>query len=198
MVGAVIVACTLALAFGGDPSDSRVARGVMTEAVAYHVRTTDPRVQSWLELGAAESQTFRDLLRRLGESDLIVHVQVVDRLTVAGQTYIVASTGGVRYVRIEVVPERHARDTVALVGHELQHAVEIADAPQVRDRESLAQFYRLMPDNLASTGLLDSADARLMEDRVRREMTASEHPALDRATRALIAARNRDHSAESR
>ena len=198
MVGAVIVACTLALSFEGDPSDSRVARGVMSEAVAYHVRTTDPRVQSWFELGASESQTFRDLLAHLGESDLIVHVQVVDHLKVAGQTYFVASAGGVRYVRIEVLAARDAREMVALIGHELQHAVEIADTPRVRDRQSLAQFYRMMSDNSGFTDGYDSADARVMEDRVRREMAASEHATSDWATRALVASRRRDHSGDNR
>ena len=198
MVGAVSVACTIALAVGGDASDSRVTRGVMSEAVAYHVRTTDPRVQSWLALGASESQTFRELLNRLGESDLIVHVQVVDHLGVAGQTYFVTSTPSVRYVRIEVVPARNAREMVALIGHELQHAVEIAETPRVRDRQSLAGFYRMMSDNPASTNVLDSADARVMEDRVRREMAASGRVASDQATRALIASRSRDHSDDNR
>jgi len=198
MVGAVIVACTLALAFDGAPSDSSVARGVMSEAVAYHVRTTDPRVQSWLDLGAAESPTFRDLLARLGESDLIVHVQVVDHLKVAGQTYFVAAAGGVRYVRIELMAMRDPREIVALIGHELQHAVEIADAPRVRDRQSLAQFYRMMSVNPASD-VYDSADARVIEDRVRREMAASVHAMPDWATtHALDASRSRDHSGDSR
>jgi len=198
MVGAVIVACTLALAFDGAPSDSSVARGVMSEAVAHHVRTTDPRVQSWLDLGAAESPTFRDLLARLGESDLIVHVQVVDHLKVEGQTYFVAAAGGVRYVRIELLAMRDPREMVALIGHELQHAVEIAGAPRVRDRQSLAQFYRMMSANPTSTDGYDSADARVMEDRVRREIAASVHATPDRATRTLDASRSRDHSDDSR
>jgi hypothetical protein len=196
MVGAVFVACALALAIEGDPADSRVPRGVMNEAVAFHVRASDPRSQWWLELGASESQSFRDLLTRLSESDLIVHVQLVDRLPVAGQTYFVTATASVRYVRIEVVPVKNTRDMVALIGHELQHAVEIADAPRIRDRQSLAQFYRLMSGNSSSTTEYDSADARLMEERVRREMDASDRPGSARAARALMA--KNDHSGEIR
>jgi hypothetical protein len=98
----------------------------MSAAVAHHVRSTDPRVQEWLRIGAAESQTFRSLLNLLGESDLIVHVQVVDRLATAGQTYFVTSTATTRYVRIEVMHRSSLAEIVALIGHELQHAVEIA------------------------------------------------------------------------
>jgi hypothetical protein len=76
--------------------------------------------------------------------------------------------------------------------------VEIAETPRVRDRQSLALFYRMMSDNPASTNVLDSADARVMEDRVRREMAASGRLASNEATRALIASRRRDHSDDNR
>jgi hypothetical protein len=198
MVGGVVVACIIALSAHGDSSDSRVTRGVINEAVAYHVRSMDPRVQSWLELGGSESPTFRELLARLGASDLIVHVQVVDHLSVSGQTYFVASAASVRYVRVEVMASRDAREMVALLGHELQHAVEIADAPRIRDRQSLALFYRMMSDNPSSIEVLDSAEARVMEERVRREIALSEHASTDRATRALLASRIRDHSGDNR
>lgn len=179
MVGAIIVACTLALAVDADSFDSGVAPRRISEAAAYHVRTTDPRVQTWLDFGVSESLTFRDLLARLGKSDLIVHVQLVDHLRVAGQTSFVASAGGVRYVRIEMVATPDAREMIALIGHELQHAVEIADNPRVQDRESFAQFYRMLSGNPGSIDVYDSADARVIEDRVRREMAASAHAASD-------------------
>src|SRR5262245_50619478 len=126
MVGALIAIGILALGPGAERGDKNVKRGVMSEAVAHHVRSTDPRVQDWLRRGAAESQTFRSLLDTLAESDLIVHVQTVDRLMTAGQTYFVTATATVRYVRIEVSFRGNVNETVALIGHELQHAVEIA------------------------------------------------------------------------
>src|SRR3954452_1996738 len=89
MAGALILAALVALGPRLDPGDSTVPRGVMSEAVAFHVRATDPRAQSWLRLGAAQSQTFRDLHTALAASDLIVHEQPVKRLATAGQTSFV-------------------------------------------------------------------------------------------------------------
>jgi len=162
----------------------------MSEAVRFHVRATDPRVKQWLEIGAAESQTFRDLLDRLSESDLIVHVQLVEHLNVAGQTYFVKSTSTVRYVRIELVPGSHVSDMIALIGHELQHAVEIAGAPGVRDRQTLAQFYGAMAGNSAAHNEYDSVAARVMEARVKRELAG--RSAAETAPHSLVALKNRD------
>jgi hypothetical protein len=170
MVGALLVIGALVLGPGAESDNTNVPRGVMSEAAAYHVRTTDPRVQGWLRFGAAESQTFRNLVNLLAESDLIVHVQVVDRLTTAGQTYFVTSTASVRYVRIDVVNGGSANEMVALIGHELQHAVEIAHEPRIRDRQTLSVFYRQMAGNSTTSTEYDSAAARVMEDRVRREL----------------------------
>ena len=61
-----------------DAVDSTVPRGVMSEAVAFHVRATDPRAQSWLRLGAAESQTFAEriidrVIRKMATDEIIIN-----------------------------------------------------------------------------------------------------------------------------
>ncbi|HTH03738.1 MAG TPA: hypothetical protein VL882_25855 [Vicinamibacterales bacterium] len=191
MVGAFIVIGMLALGPGPDADDVNVTRGVMSAAVAYHVRSTDPRVQEWLRIGAAESRTFRSLLNLLGESDLIVHVQLVDRLATAGQTYFVNATATIRYVRIEVEFRSSLTEMVALIGHELQHAVEIAQQPRIRDRQTLALFYKGMPGNSMSTTVYDSVAARVMEDRVRREMWGAVRSDSRPSTSTLVAEKGR-------
>jgi hypothetical protein len=171
MIGAAGVACTLALAPGVDTPDSAA---VVLERASYRVRSTDARALAWIQAGAVGSATFRDLLKRLSESDLIVYVQVVDGLNGAfGHTYFVKATDTVRYIRIEVVPSGNFHEMVALVGHELQHAVEIAGAPRVRDRQTLAQFYLGMGENALSSGQYDSVEARATEERVKRELVGS-------------------------
>ena len=168
MIGAAVVACTLALAPGVDTPDSPAA---VLERASFHVRTTNPRTQAWIHAGAEGSATFRELLNRLSESDLIVYVETVDRLNGASaQTYFVMAAASVRYVRIEVVPLGNITEMIALIGHELQHAVEIAGAPAIRDRQSLARFYLRMAENSNAGARYDSAEARLMEDRVKREL----------------------------
>ncbi len=197
MVGTLFLACTLSLSPDAEPASSIGTRGVMSDAVAFHVRTTSPRVQEWLEIGAAESQTFRQLLQTLGESDLIVHVQLVDRLNTAGQTYFVTSTATVRYVRVEVARNGNDSDMIALIGHELQHAVEIAQAPDIRDRQTLAQFYRRLAGNSTSRSEYDSADARVMEDRVRRELAGFNPTAANSAAHTVAVLKRRDHAREA-
>jgi hypothetical protein len=191
MVGALITIGMLALGPEPDRGNANATRGLMSEAVAHHVRSTDPRVQEWLRLGAAESQTFRTLLNALGESDVIVHVQPVDRLMTAGQTYFVTATSSVRYVRIEISFRGNANDTVALIGHELQHAVEIAQQPGIRDRQALALFYKGMPGNSMSGTEYDSVAARVIEDRVRREMWGAARTESHLAASALVAEKGR-------
>jgi len=192
MVGGFLLACIVAFSPGDEPGDRHATRGVMSEAVAYHVRTTDPRVQAWLRTGAADSQTFRDLLTILGDSDLIVHVQAVDRLTTAGQTYFVTSTPTVRYVRVEVVAGGNANEMIALIGHELQHAVEIALEPRIRDRQALSQFYRTLSGNSTAKTEYDSVAARVTADRVRREMAGAARSDSRPHSDTLIAAKKRD------
>lgn len=170
MIGAAVVACTLALAPGVNAPDS----AAVLERSAYHVRSTDIRAQEWIQAGAEGSPTFRELLIRLSDSDLIVYVQVVDRITNAfGRTFFVTSTATVRYLRIEVVLGGNLTEMVALVAHELQHAAEIAGAPRVRDRQTLAQFYLGMSENSLASGQYDSAEARYTEARVKRELMSS-------------------------
>lgn len=187
MVAAAILACTLALApgSGADPSPPDVA----LDGIAFHVRATDPRAQEWIRSGAAASRTFRSLLGRLGESDLIVYVEIVDRLVggVVGQMYFVAATGGVRYVRIEVVADGDAARMVALVGHELQHAVEVADEPRVRDSKSLGMLYRGMLENAFGGTRYDSVAARVAEERVKNEVAGFRGPAVSPGVRTLTA-----------
>ena len=191
MVGAFITIGMLALGPGPEPGDVNATRGVISEAVAHHVRSTDPRVQEWLRIGAAESQTFRSLLNTLADSDLIVHVQSVDRLMTAGQTYFVTATPTVRYVRIEVTLHGNVNEMIALIGHELQHAVEIAQQPRIRDRQALSLFYKGMPGNSMSTTEYDSVAARVVQDRVRREMWGAARSESRPSASTLVAEKGR-------
>ena len=185
MVAAAILACTLALAPGSDADPS--PPDVAIDGIAFHVRATDPRAQAWIRAGAAASRTFRALLSRLGESDLIVHVEIVDRIIggAVGQMYFVTATGGVRYVRIEVVADRDDGRMVALVGHELQHAVEVADAPRVRDSKALGMLYRGMLEKAFGGTHYDSVAARVAEERVKSEVAGFRGPAASPGVRTL-------------
>src|SRR5258706_4473371 len=168
MVAAAILACTLALTPGLESS----APDASADPMGPRVRALDARAREWIRIGTAQSPTFRALLARLGASDLILYIEIVDGIIggSAGRLYFITATPSVRYVRIEVVAQGNVRDMVPLVGHELQHAVEIANARHVRDRQALALLYLGMSENGLNRTQFDSVAARMAEERVRSDL----------------------------
>lgn len=108
------------------------------------IRTADRRLQYALAMGEAGSATFRDLAGEIGRSDLIVYIEdgrCLD-LQPQGCIFIAAFSGGQRYVRIRLDAKRTTRELVLILGHELQHAVEIARARDVVDAATLTDLYQ--------------------------------------------------------
>ena len=108
---------------------------------ATRVRPLGAVARMLLEDGAAQSPTVARLLETIERSDLLVYV-ATGFLQVPGRLDFACSRQSVRYLRITVnVPDAEPRPIAALA-HELQHAVEIAGAPEVTDAASLARHYR--------------------------------------------------------
>jgi hypothetical protein len=169
----MVATALLLVAFAAGPS-SNPAEPPASDPREFRVRTLEPKVREWLRTGAARSKTFAELLDRLATSDLIVYVTTVPRIPsgVMGQLSFVATKGKVRYLRIELVEDDSPREMIALLGHELQHAVEIAGAPRVIDSQSMASFY-LHTGGLQNDGSkYDSVAARLAGNRVRAEISS--------------------------
>ena len=134
-----------------------------------HVRATSSVVRSML-LDAAASPTMATLLRRLDASDQVVYIVFTDSPEIPrARTKLVTATGAVRFLRIDINARVVPGDRLPLLAHELQHAVELADAPDVRDDEGVRQLYRRIgsangPDHFETTA------ARAVERQVRREI----------------------------
>jgi hypothetical protein len=109
-----------------------------------HVRAIDSDLRYLLSLGYEQSATFRSLIDALDASDVIVYVERDHkrRRGVAGSMRFVTHAGGHRYVRITLYELELTRTATALLGHELQHAAEVASAPWVVDQETCASLYR--------------------------------------------------------
>lgn len=114
------------------------------DAPTRHVRSTDKNVHRLLARGYQRSATFAALVRRLQASDVIVYIQEVPRLpgSLAGRMMMLPRIHGFRYVRIQILLRGTPEDTIGVLGHELQHAIEVADAPEVGDQDALAQLYQ--------------------------------------------------------
>jgi hypothetical protein len=61
---------------------------------------------------------------------------------VAGRLLFVSAAGGLRYVVVRLARLQSRAQQIAILAHELQHAVEIADTPAIVDGPSLAREYQ--------------------------------------------------------
>jgi hypothetical protein len=114
------------------------------EAPTRHVRTSEPALRKLLRRGFRESSTFAALVMRLQRSDVIVYVEDVPRLPGAleGRMMMLPRVNGFRYVRIQISLHGSPEDSIGVLGHELQHAAEVADAIEVADTGSLERLYQ--------------------------------------------------------
>ena len=136
------------------------------------VRALTPRLAEALESGARRSSTFQQLLSTLQQRDVIVQfLEEPDlRPPTAAQLMIVPVPGEVRFVRVQVANRRDGDDLVALLGHELVHAIEIAREPQVRDAKTLKALYTRIGFGLERLLQYDTTEANVVERRIRREL----------------------------
>jgi hypothetical protein len=147
-------------------------RGLLT-AIDRRVRTTDRRIQSLLAQGARQSSTFAALLTALNRTDVIVYIEPVSNLpaTLAGRLLLLpVTTGQQRYLRIQVARTAAANDLIATIAHELRHALEIAEAPDVRDQRALARLYQQIGQAGTGAHAYDTAAAQTTGRVVRQEL----------------------------
>jgi hypothetical protein len=110
---------------------------------APHVRAGSPHIRALIDEGARRSPTIRALVDRLGRSDVVVYVRTRDlpRVQLDGRLSFLSGGGGRRYLLVELSSARPRDVQLATLGHELRHAVEIADEPAVTDSHALARFF---------------------------------------------------------
>ena len=137
------------------------------------VRSTDHYVRELLHKGVARSKTFSALVTALNTTDVIVYIERVPRLptSLAGRLLLLPVAGSQRYVRIQVRGDLSPIELISLIGHELRHALEIAENPMVRDESGMLTLYQRIGQ--PSTGALHTYDTEAAQTagrRVRMEM----------------------------
>lgn len=144
----------------------------LLEAPTRHIRTTDHAVRKLMRRGFRESPTFADLVTRLQRSDVIVYIEDVPRLPGAleGRMMMLPKSHGYRYVRIQVALRGAPEDSIAVLGHELQHAVEVADAVEVANTEALRRLYQRIGTR-TGPHVYDTVAAQEAGRNVRRELS---------------------------
>lgn len=117
--------------------------GTGANAWSGNVRVSDEQLISLFDEGLKKSPTFRALVERLSKSDVILYVRpdVTVKADQPTKLTFLTARGGFRYISIRVAASGSKVQQIAMFGHEMQHAVAIADAPGVVDSASLRREF---------------------------------------------------------
>jgi hypothetical protein len=106
------------------------------------LRTFDRGTRAFIERGLAQSASLRQLVDRLERTDVVVYVKCGRlRAGLDGQLTFVSAAGGLRYVIVQIAWQLPPPRRIATLGHELQHALEIAAHPAIVDQASMQHAY---------------------------------------------------------
>ena len=172
-----VLACTiggLACASGAATRQSGAGIAHPTSLVApdRRVRGETPKLVAIISEAAAQSETFRGLVDRIGTSDGLVYVMegrceprlpacLLHRVTIAGPY---------RMLWIRVDSRHSALDLMASIGHELQHAVEVLGNRAIRSDEGIRLLFRQMCT--LCSGVFETGAAASAGRAVREELAA--------------------------
>jgi hypothetical protein len=153
--------------------------------VAAVPRPVDDWSDTVFTLARQRSALVRAMVSELDASNVIVHIESSRLLPlgIGGITRFVTSQGGYRYIRITLSTSLAPSDRVAILGHELQHAIEMtrfnaADTTALRRLFSGHGGYLVRGDDVFET-----REAVRVEQRIRRELKA---PPTDRASSSAL------------
>lgn len=107
------------------------------------LRPLDAVARSVVEIGLERSDLFRALAGRVDRSDVIVYISTSNSLSngTDGRLQLMTVVSKVRYLLITIRRDLTADRLVAMLGHELMHAVEVAEDRAVVDNDSLRRLY---------------------------------------------------------
>lgn len=153
------------------------------------VRPLDPWAAESFERVIDRSALARELTNRLESSDLVVYIETLTVMPtdLRGMTRFMTSAGGVRYVRITLKRGLDATERAAILGHELQHACELADSTAY-DLPAVRRLYEGLGHRVGGREELYETPAALLAGQrvwleLRSRQTVPSHLALDGPSR---------------
>jgi hypothetical protein len=107
------------------------------------IRIFDPVLRELFDQGVTQSPTFRSLVEKVEASSILVFVEGDIRMPVqlGARLNFVTSVNDFRYVRVAIDLTLPPRRQIALLAHELQHTLEIAERPDIVDVEAMESLY---------------------------------------------------------
>ena len=166
------ICLALSLALPALASGEPLAGG-RPDYLGLHVRGATPRVKTLIDEGMRRSPTFRALVERLNRSDVVVYISLASDLPTGleGRLCFMTYAGSVRYLHAQVRDGLGVDGIIAVAGHELQHAVEVAEHPDVKDAQGLEGLYQRIGERSSITeNRYDTPATRSMGRRVRQEL----------------------------
>jgi hypothetical protein len=137
------------------------------------VRPLTDRVADLVQEAASRSPTVARLLAEVEASDVILQIDLrFDASVPRAVTRLVTATADVRYVRTLINPQMSPWRRIELLAHELQHVIEIASDPSVRDQASMRTRFETLGWNDGRFGGFETDAAIAIEQQVRRELSA--------------------------
>jgi hypothetical protein len=144
------------------------------------VRPLSPRMAELLQDALTRSALIRRQVALIDASDLVVYLAEVfesERGTGKGKLQFVTAAAGKRYVLVCLDRWKLSRnERVAMLGHELQHAVEVARASEVRDIAGFGALFGRIGWEFRK-GRFETDGALRATDRIWSEIYAG-HPSL--------------------
>ena len=90
--------------------------------------------------------------------------------TLEGRLMLLPLANHQRYLRIQINRTGTPTELISLMGHELRHAIEVADATDVRDERALERLYQRIGMPSAALHTYDTDAAQTTGRRVRKEL----------------------------
>jgi hypothetical protein len=144
-----------------------------------HIRPESQDAHRLLDELIARSPTAEGLVDHLEQSNVIVYVRFRWFATDAinGHIGLASSDPHHRYLIIELACRRTRLQQLETLGHELRHAVEIADATSVTNAAALSQLYRRIGQPVSGVGALEAYETTAAADtgrQVRSELAGTQ------------------------
>ena len=157
--GAAVIVAVLGWASSAAASESRAAGQAFLMAPDARVRGVSARVVAMINEAAAQSETFRGLVDRIGTTDGMVYVAEGECGHGVGACLLLTMTamGPNRVLRILVDHRKVDRDLMGSIGHELQHAVEVLSHRSVRNYSAMILLFKEMCDGCGRRFETDAA-----------------------------------------
>jgi hypothetical protein len=153
------------------PGPARSARELLAME-SRRIRSSERRINKLLEDGVRRSPSFADLVSRIHRTNVIVYIESTHQLEpdTVGRIQLQTVAGGQRYLRVQVRALMQGDLIIAVIAHELHHALEVAEDSTVIDDATLAALYKRIGHGSHGSRGFDTEAARATGVRVRDEL----------------------------